>query len=109
MHRLALLACLSISWALPANAMTVERYLQNKGEPGYDIYMVGLSQGLYWGRTAAAVNGLQMYCPPDNLAITPEQYDSILLRYVESSLVDTSQEEVGMILQFALEEVFPCD
>ena len=71
-------------------------------------YMNGLSRGLFWANVRlAASERAQLYCEPDNLSLTSDQIVSIFRNYMAKNSSD-GEEPAGMILMFALKDVFPC-
>lgn len=52
----------------------------------------------------------KVYCPPARLGLSGRNYIEILESYVSrSSDPAVRQEEMGLLLLFALKDVFPCD
>jgi len=49
----------------------------------------------------------QWFCPPEKMAVTEEQVQSILDRYIETH-DQKGSDPIGLALLLALEEVFPC-
>jgi hypothetical protein len=92
-----------------AVAMPYDRFVQGYGNPGYDIYLASLGDGIYWANVSARESGHPIYCPPDALAITTEQYLALLTGFASApDMPPVKNEEVGMVLVFALKDAFPC-
>ena len=109
MRKLLLLLCLLVV-VEPARAemRAGELLAAYPTEERAKTYLDGLATGISW--YAAAVDARQhhrAHCPPDNLAITTDQYASILRRRVQAH-PDELRDSAGYVLIKALAETFPC-
>lgn len=75
------------------------------------IYLSGLrgiADGIEWSNTRLKTNGQkQLYCPPEKLAMTVDQYRSIFVRYVKENPSE-GKFPAGLVMLEALVETFPC-
>ncbi|WP_297799527.1 hypothetical protein [uncultured Brevundimonas sp.] len=73
------------------------------------LYISGVENGFKWANASAELtHGVKLYCAPPELALTEDQIVSILDRYIEKESPEDS-DPLGMILMFALMDVFPCN
>jgi hypothetical protein len=99
-----------------AMELTIDSYEKaiRKGEDEkavVTVWLDGLHRGLTWANIANIDENnrdrLKFFCPPGKFAMTVEQVQSILDRYIETHHIGGSKP-VGLILLFALKELFPC-
>lgn len=72
-------------------------------------FLMGIESGLRWAYAEASIgHGVEIFCPPSNLALVPEQVLHMIRRTVdrEPQLGDFS---VGGVLLSAMMETFPCE
>jgi Rap1a immunity proteins len=109
---LLVFAVLSIASASLAKATTVEKYLKdeiaftNFHSPWLDGVFNGLkSANAELGRT----NKAQLFCPPPNFSMTPQQVNSLFGKFItsHSDKVSTS-DPIPVLLLEALQEAYPC-
>jgi hypothetical protein len=78
------------------------------------MYVKGLGDGISWANTLVSLeDGRALYCPPDKLALTVENYLDILDRQIDArSKVVTeaklNETPLGFLLLDGLQETFPC-
>lgn len=75
------------------------------------VYLAGLrgiADGIEWSNIRLQSNGQKkLYCPPEKLAMTVDQYRSIFVRYVKENPSE-GQFPAGLVMLEALVETFPC-
>ena len=94
----------------PSQAMADQKtgfVLDNPDDPAVAAYFVGLVEGIEWTVSVVKDKRQYPYCPPLNLAITKEQYVSILRREVERQ-PDLRNAFAGYTMLRALKNAFPC-
>jgi len=83
----------------------LENDLRKKTVANY-IGFTGL--GIFWANEEMKhKGGSGLYCLPDELALQPEQYISILRNYVKKYSF-AGEMQMGLVLVQALKDVFPC-
>jgi hypothetical protein len=71
-------------------------------------YIQGLRQGLEWANAGNRhINQRPLYCPPPKLALSLQQYVSVLKDYM-SKHPQLNEEPVGASLLMAAQDAFPC-
>jgi hypothetical protein len=88
---------------------TVTEIIQHykTGDIATQTYLGGLLAGLKWANAKRRTEGIApMYCAPDGLAITTQQGADILARFAVK--IGGINRPAGMIMVFALADVFPC-
>jgi hypothetical protein len=110
----ALLVCLAILNTRPATAnMTINTFEENMEHGGAPAvaakyYIIGIEDGLSWANAELSNRrGINLYCPPGGIALTPDQTIDIMRRFVRAHSGATS-DPIGAILLLAFEELFPC-
>jgi hypothetical protein len=95
--------------ALPARAELTARELLTQYDDRIALAIVtGMGIGFSWYNGGASVQfGQQLYCQPDKLSITPQQFLAILRRHVRENPRD-EYAPVGLAMLSALEATFPC-
>lgn len=83
-----------------------EDFDKNRNNPPYQFYLQGVADGIAWANSIGRNEGHGLLCPPDKMAITPEQYLDILDRYMRDH--PGGADYRGMSLVLALKETFPC-
>ena len=64
--------------------------------------------GLGWANAHLENEGQRrLYCPPGQLALTPDQVVDIFRRFVARN-PEAGNSPAGMVLLFALQDTFPC-
>ena len=74
-----------------------------------DFFLTG--QGMLISNTELESLGrVKLYCQPDTLAITGNQYFSIFRRFLEKhkGLLSLETKGLGTVLMLALKDTFPC-
>jgi hypothetical protein len=73
-------------------------------------YLKGAVDGLlaYETFVAKAKNGTPLFCLSPKLAITDDQVEEIMLRWLKEQTADTKELPISMALLWGLEETFPC-
>jgi hypothetical protein len=109
---LLVLAALSVASASSAKTMTVETYL--KDEVAFTNFHSSWLDGVYNGLKSAnaelgRTNKAQLFCPPPNFSMTPQQVNSLFGKFVtsHSEKVSTS-DPIPVLLLGALQEAYPC-
>jgi hypothetical protein len=105
--------------ACMAEALTLRQYIAFRDGKDKSLqstikaYITGLGEGLSWGTLKAEP---RIYCVPDKLALTGNDYISILNRSIEKEKSHPSFDEflnqndiLGLFLLEGLKETFPCD
>jgi hypothetical protein len=86
----------------------VSAILRNPRSDFSRTYMAALGSGMSWYLSADNHHHKKgLYCPPGKVALTPDQYISILERFVDENPKFRS-DPVGGTLMFALQDAFPC-
>jgi hypothetical protein len=115
MFRIAVVVFLTMSVSCNSFAMelTVDGYREEIGKGGMEksiilTWLDGVYRGLDWANAVLkAEKRDQWFCPPKKMAVTEEQIQSILDRYIETHDLRGSNA-IGLTLLLALEKVFPC-
>ena len=77
----------------------------------YQINIGGIGNGFSWANTLLVGRGdKQLYCAPQELAITKDQYFSIFRQHAEEnpSMLDFPSSARGIVLAYGLQKTFPC-
>lgn len=101
--------CLAIILALTSVArgeMSISWYQENKDANPARVYISGVAVGISWANTALDA-GSQLYCPPEKLALTVDNYVSILDAYIANRNPGAS-DPLEMHLLKSLMQAFPC-
>ncbi len=112
--RRALRAVMLAALPLPilAATVTVETYRHppnelNRGLNRY--FLAGVGEGFTaYNEYLLSEKREAAFCTPQNLALTPDQIEDILLRYVEKRPDKLDKFPVSTVLLFALRATFPC-
>jgi hypothetical protein len=93
----------SITVGAYRNARDDERVLMQ-------MYLDGIHNGLLMYGVLLKIqrNEEPLYCPPGKLAITEEQAEDIMLRWVRAQSENQDKTLVSLALLLGLEETFPC-
>ena len=83
-----------------------EDFDKHRNNPLYQFYLQGVANGIAWANSSARNEGHGLFCPPEKMAITPEQYLDILDRYMRDH--PGGADYMGLSLVLALKETFPC-
>src|SRR4051812_41662611 len=51
-----------------------EAFDKNRNSNTYQLYLQGLAEGISWANTISRNEGHGLYCPPEKMVITSEQY-----------------------------------
>ncbi len=71
-----------------------------------EVYLSGMGEGMSWLNSDAHP---KVYCAPEMLGLSGQNYIDILENYVSrNSDPAVRRQELGLLLLFALQEVFPC-
>jgi hypothetical protein len=100
-----LLMAASHATAQTTAARTLEAL--DRGHPAMDLYISGIGQGLTT-MNALAPRSSESFCPPKGLAISGDQYRSILRLFVQKNPA-YGKEWPAIALLAALQNVFPCN
>src|SRR5208283_4406806 len=103
---------LSVACASSAKATTVERYL--KDEIAFANFHSSWLDGVFNGLKSAnaelrRTNKAQLFCPPADLSITPQQVSSFFGKFIASrgNKISTS-DPISVLLLKALQDAYPC-
>jgi len=122
MRSLALFVMLAMPPLLNAE-MTVKDYREKRSDrivgEMVKFYVQGLGDGMSWAdivnklRSANGRAGAPLYCAPEKLALTRENYLDILDAGIERALdhqtkAEVEKQPIGPILLNSLMETFPC-
>jgi hypothetical protein len=95
-----------------AASLTVETYRHPPNELNRDLnrlFLAGIGEGFTtYNEYLLSEKKEIAFCPPRNLALTPDQTENILLRYMEKQPDDLNKFSVSTVLLFALRATFPC-
>jgi len=114
MRRWIMLACVSALMPTPVAASDVrlDSYRNPKNESFRNInqlYLDGVKSGLMAYNTRIKSQGGQpAFCMPDNLALTVEQAEDIMLRRADKSSA-RGDMLVSILLLSGLRDTFPCE
>jgi hypothetical protein len=78
------------------------------------LYVRGLGEGISWANTENVVLKMPaLYCQPENLILTQENYIDVLNRQIEAKRMTTKaatldETPIGLLLTLGLREAFPC-
>jgi hypothetical protein len=110
--------CLSIMGALPLRAQfTVKDYREfsvtENGKLLVKTYVKGLGEGMMIANLEAKKKKGTLYCAPQNLAVTPDNYLNILERQIKDIGVTMPAAKVddlplSILLMRGLQQTFPC-
>lgn len=94
-------------------AMTLETYEQkykSRDNSNFKMYISGVGSGYEYMNLYLVVNKMPpVYCVPDNLALTADNYLSILDKTIEQSREHVSPNvKIELILLQGLMQTFPC-
>jgi|SRR5271165_5638925 len=102
----------SVAGASSAKTMTVEKYL--KDEIAFTNFHSSWLDGVFNGLKSAnaelaRTNKAQLFCPPANFSMTPQQVNSLFGKFVtsHSDKVSTS-DPIPVLLLESLQEAYPC-
>jgi hypothetical protein len=113
MLRRLVIALMLFSLSSSANAITVrfKDYTnpRNSWSKAADkVYLDGVKEGLIMFDAELAVAGRQrFFCMPDNLALTVEQAEDIMMREAQKS-TDPANVPISLLLIDGLKDTFPC-
>jgi hypothetical protein len=95
--------------------VSVKDYKQRMGSSNPTVvaltkaYVRGLGEGMSWASSAAQVGGGDgLFCPPQKLALTVENYVDIIDRQIKTARGDVENRYIGELLIIGLQETFPC-
>jgi hypothetical protein len=72
------------------------------------VYLNGIAQGIDWTEALLEQSGRKrLYCGPEKLSFTPDQYASILREYVKRN-PKAGGLPIGGAMLFAMIDTFPC-
>ena len=114
MLRRMVIALMLVSLTSSANAalLRFKDYKTSKdrwGKAVNKVYLDGVKQGLLAFDAELAVEGRQrLFCLPQNLALTVEQAEDIMLREANKT-TDPDKFPISVLLINGLKETFPCD
>ena len=116
MRNFIVLAGLFVFSAATVNAeMKVWYYLLTKDRKDEITknYVRGLGEGILEANTQATLKGIPLYCQPEKLALTTENYIDMIDRQIETAKRYHKDEElrelgISMLLMLQLLETFPC-
>ena len=95
-----------------AATVTIETYRHPPNELNRDLnryFLAGVSEGFTaYNEYLLSEKKEAAFCTPPNLALTPDQTEDILLRYVEKQPDNLDKLPVSTVLLFALRATFPC-
>ena len=112
MLRGMVIAMMLVGLSSSANAMSVifKNYKAAKGDEKalMKLYLDGVREGLAMFDAELAVEGRQpLFCMPNDLALTVEQAEDIMMREAEKS-TDPDHVPVSLLLVEGLKDTFPC-
>lgn len=92
--------------------MTASEFMQNFDAPTKRplilMYLHGLSEGLEWYNAQVRQNrGQMLFCPPQNLAFTMDQYADVMKRFLNEA-PNQNAMPAGVVLLRALQWALPC-
>lgn len=94
--------------ALPAQAeVRVSVILETPKSEAVRTYVKGLGDAFGWANARLRQTGRPLFCVPENLTITPEQYIEIIRQEVLRG-PDFRTMYAGVVLMGGLERTFPC-
>jgi hypothetical protein len=110
------LASLAFAIASPAAAqMTageLHGFLRIEDQQAREIAFGTLNQialGISSANMVNEIKGMErLFCPPEELAITADQYQSIFLGYLEGR-ADAEKQPASLVMVVALIDAFPCE
>ena len=109
---LMVFVALSIPCASSAKATTVQKYL--KDEIAFSNFHSSWLDGVFNGLKSAnaelrRTNKAQLFCPPPDLSMTPQQVNSFFGKFITThgDKVSTS-DPIAILLLEALQEAYPC-
>ncbi|WP_257834917.1 hypothetical protein [Burkholderia glumae] len=71
-------------------------------------YVGGLGQGMFWANIALEAQGeKKLFCPPRKLALSFDNYSSVLDREVAKPATRDT-DDIGLLLLQGLVDTFPC-
>jgi hypothetical protein len=111
--RIVVTASVLLALTPPASAYeTVKDFRYEKREDFKalnKIYLSGISSGLqYYNAYLVSKNQPPAFCLPGKLALTDEQAEDIMLRWVDESPKYRNTLPIALSLQSGLTETFPC-
>jgi hypothetical protein len=96
-----------------AISITVEDYQhpdQPEFRPMFQMYLDGAKDGLItYDLALMSKNKQSLFCIPDNLALTVEQTEDIVLRWAKKHKEPAANLDITIALLFAFQETFPCN
>lgn len=91
-------------------------HLSEEQKLSFNIYIHGVGSGFQAANSALAESGKdQLYCAPDNLTLTPQNYKIIFEKELKrsseifKSLPQNEPFPVEIVLLIGLESTFPCN
>jgi hypothetical protein len=104
---IGLVGCIFLATEANAEA-TAKEFLSSPPSDLKEMLAGVLGLGFYWSNTfLEADGGKPMYCPPQKLAITSQQYMEILRQHVQEN-PQSGDQPAGYAMLLALRDTFPC-
>lgn len=74
------------------------------------LYISGMGEGFMWSGAAVKNDFDKIYCPPQHIGLTGEQYVAVLDGFVRRHPeMGADKMEIGHLMFMALQESFPCN
>ena len=100
----SLLACMS-----PAIAVPYSTYTMSKDQKIWQIVINATGNGIMQANIEAEITfGRKLFCSPDTLVLTGENYDQIMTEFVHDH-TQYGDGEMELALMHALVDAFPCE
>ena len=91
-----------------ALALPYSTYIASRDDGLGKIVLRSIGSGIEWTNVQAGLTlGKQLYCGPENVVLTEENFDQIMIDFVHDH-TDYGDGEVELALLHALMEAFPC-
>jgi len=103
---MVVIVCLSITSVASAH-LFYQDYLDRKDNVEFNVYLIGLLEGLTWANASLQYAGSpRFYCPPDSLqttvAVAKQAIETEAKRNPDSKL------PIGLMMLTGLKILFPC-
>jgi hypothetical protein len=106
-----ILFCLTLSYANAASILlrTYKSPIDKADKALLKVYLDGVKEGIVMLNVTLQAEGRQpLFCQPQNLALTVERAEEIMLRKAKK-MADPDGVPVSIILIHGLQDTFPCD
>jgi hypothetical protein len=99
--------------------LTVEAYKKNIGSKDPAVvalartYVLGLGEGMRTANVALGRNAPRLFCPPEKLALGPENFLDVLDQAIgdlsaQMSKADLASRDISVVLLRGMADTFPC-